>query len=91
MSVSHSISIATPNQISPSVMTASGNVSRRMKGLRIVFRIPNSSAARIRSPALSTSTPLSTPVTIASTTAFATQESVSCLARRIMGESSSWD
>src|SRR5512132_3311366 len=81
-SVSHSISIATPNQISPRVMNASGSVSRRSRGLRIVFRTPNSSAARIRSPTVSASTPLRTAVTTASVIAFATQESVSCLARR---------
>src|SRR5947207_4796756 len=89
--VSQSISIPTTNQIAPSVMNASGSVSARRIGLRIVFRIPNSSAAQISAPALSAVTPLRTAVTIASTTAFATQERVSCLARRIICESSRWD
>jgi hypothetical protein len=43
-----------------------------------VFRIPNSAAALIREPAESALTPLSTPVTIASTIALAIHESRSC-------------
>src|SRR5438034_10178854 len=82
--VSQSISIATPNQIRPSVMNASGKVRRRMNGLRIVFRIPNSTAARSRSPFVSTVTPSRSAVTMASTTAFATSERRSCFASLII-------
>src|SRR5512132_2218200 len=80
--VSQSISIATPNQTRPRVMKAKGRVRARRTGFRIVFRTPNNSAAMIRSPAESTSTPLRTAVTTASTTAFVTQERRSCFAMR---------
>src|SRR5690242_6551238 len=82
-SVSFSISIETPNQISPSVRNASGSVSSRSSGLSTVFSTPKRSAARSRSPAESTVTPWSAPVTTASTSAFAAHDSRSCFASRI--------
>src|SRR4051794_23336199 len=74
--VSHSISIETKNHASPNVTSANGSVMRRMIGFRIVFRIPNTTAAQmIVQFEPSFVTPLSIQVATASTIAFVVQES----------------
>src|SRR5262249_30547992 len=74
-SVSQSISIATPNQASPSVRIASGKVSSLRIGLTSVLGTPQTAAANttVQKEPLKL-TPLSTQPTNASTSAFQTQE-----------------